>query len=422
MSLILILCLYTLALISISCAQILFLKKERAKAPIILDASDYVKSANIAIENEKFSIFSSLYSLVIKILWLSFGFLWLKSIFIDPANSAVTSSILISSSTNAAHTGTSLNLTLDNTLFLLAFLLISSVLNLPLSYYESFIKDKKQGFSTLTLATFIKDTLKSLVLTALIGFVLLFALVFCYEFLGAWWWLAAFGVALCVALIANILYPTLIAPLFNQMSPLDDERLRDQISALMQRCGFQSSGVFVMDASKRDKRLNAYFGGLFKSKRVVLFDTLLKALGTKELLAVLGHELGHFVHKDLLKMLLNMALMLFLLFFIFAHLPAFFYTQAHLDGVSAGVFALLFIFGDIVSFLLSPLINAQSRRNEFAADAHGAALTSKEDMQDALLCLAKENKAFVKTSKIYELFHLSHPSISERLDALEHLK
>ncbi len=404
MTLILILCLYALAQISISCAQIIFLKKERAKAPIILDESDYVTSANIAIENEKFSIFSSLYALIVKILWLSLGFLWLKNTLISQ------------------NSGPSASLVLENTLFLLAFLLISSLLNLPLSYYESFVKDKKQGFSTLTLTTFIKDTLKSLILTALIGFALLFALVFCYEFLGSLWWLAGFGVAFFVALLANIIYPTLIAPLFNKMSPLKDESLNAQISALMKRCGFQSSGVFVMDASKRDKRLNAYFGGLFKSKRVVLFDTLLKALSTKELLAVLGHELGHFVHKDLLKMLLNATVMLFLLFFIFAHLPEFFYTQSHLDGVSAGVFALLFIFGDIVGFLLSPLLNAQSRHNEFAADAHGAALTSNEDMQSALLCLAKENKAFVKTSKIYEIFHLGHPSIDERLRALKCLK
>lgn len=397
MTLITILCLYTLALVSISFIQISFLKKERLKKAIILDEKDYVEAANIAVENEKFSIFSNIYALVLKIFWLSFGFLWLKSFLI------------------------STNSTLENTLFLLSFILIMSLLNLPLSYYESFVKDKKQGFSTLTLATFIKDTLKSLILTAIIGFILLFMLVFCYKFLGSLWWLTAFGVAFIVALLANIIYPTIIAPLFNKMSPLQDENLNAQISALMKRCGFQSNGVFVMDASKRDKRLNAYFGGLFKSKRVVLFDTLLKALNTKELLAVLGHELGHFVHKDLIKMLVNAAIMLFLLFFIFAHLPEFFYTQSHLDGVNAGVFALLFIFGDIVSFVLSPLINAQSRHNEFAADAHGASLTSNEDMQSALVYLAKENKAFVKTSKIYEIFHLSHPSIDERLRALKRL-
>ena len=202
------------------------------------------------------------------------------------------------------------------------------------------------------------------------------------------------------------------------MQKLDDEALQSEISALMNKCGFNSNGIFVMDASTRDKRLNAYFGGLFKSKRVVLFDTLLKALNTKQLLAVLGHELGHFVHKDLIKGLFNGALMLFLLFFIFAHLPEFFYTQSHLDGVNAGVFALLLIFSEVFSLIFSPFVNFMSRKNEFNADKHGAKMTSNNDMREALLVLAKENKAFVKTSKLYELFHLSHPSIDERLKAL----
>ena len=203
----------------------------------------------------------------------------------------------------------------------------------------------------------------------------------------------------------------------------------------MNKCGFSSKGVLVLDASTRDKRLNAYFGGLFKSKRVVLFDTLLKAMSARQLLAVLGHELGHFVHKDLLKGLLNGALMIFLLFFIFAHLSEIssflglpdFYEQANLvfagengtnEPLKSGVFVLLLLLGEVFSFVFAPFINAMSRKHEFAADKHGAQMTSSSDMREALLVLAKENKAFVKSSKLYELFHLSHPSIDERLKAL----
>ncbi|MCW0225847.1 M48 family metallopeptidase [Campylobacter lari] len=395
MTLITILCIYTAFLVFISYVQISFLKKEREKQAIILNEQDYKNAANIAIENEKYKIFSNIYNLIINIVWLSFGFLYLKEIFIKE------------------------NSTLENTLFLLAFLFIISILNLPLSYYESFVKDKKHGFSNMTLALFVKDSIKSLALMLVFGFLIIYALVFCFEFFNTYWWVVAFALSFIIILIINLIYPTLIAPMFNKMKKLEDENLLEKITNLMQKCGFSANGVYVIDASKRDKRLNAYFGGLFKSKRVVLFDTLLNALKEKELIAVLGHELGHFVHKDLLKMLFASALMLFALFFIFAHLPSFFYIESHLDGVNAGVFALLLIFGNIFTFIVSPLLNKMSQKNEFNADLHGAKLSSKEDMKNALIALAKENKAFIKTSKIYTFFHLSHPCIYDRIKALQ---
>ncbi|NDJ26955.1 M48 family metallopeptidase [Campylobacter sp. MIT 19-121] len=394
MILALILCVYTLVFVGISYAQIRFLKQEKDKQAIILDEKTYKEAAQIGIENEQFKIFSHIYTLILYLFWLFFGFFWLKNVLISQ------------------------NSVLENTLFLLAFLFINTLANLPLSIYEDFVKNKKQGFSNMNVTLFIKDTLKSLVLLAVFGFLLLYALVFCYEFLGQFWWVWAFVLSFVVILFINLLYPTLIAPLFNKMSPLEDSSLLAKIDTLMQKCGFSAKGVFMMDASKRDKRLNAYFGGLFKSKRVVLFDTLLKALNENQLLAVLGHELGHFVHKDLIKGLFSSALMIFVLFFVFAHLPEFFYTQSGLQGVNAGVFALFIIFSEVFSLIFSPLVNLLSRKNEFNADKHGALMTSKEDMKNALFVLAKENKAFVKTSKIYEFFHLSHPSIDKRIKAL----
>lgn len=394
MTLIVILCIYTALFAFISYKQIRFLEVQREQKAEILSEENYKNAANIAIENEKFKMFSSFYTLIVNIAWIGFGFYYLKELFISE------------------------NTRLENTLFLLAFLVIGSVLTLPLSVYESFIKDKAHGFSNMTLALFIKDTIKSLFLMLIFGFIIIYALLFCYDFFGTLWWVAAFVFSFGVILIVNLIYPTLIAPIFNKMQKLEDENLLSKISSLMQKCGFNANGIYVMDASKRDKRLNAYFGGLFKSKRVVLFDTLLKALNEKELLAVLGHELGHFVHKDIIKALFNGALMMFILFFIFAHLPNFVYEESHLDGVKGGVFALLLIFGNVFSFIFSPFINAMSRKNEFAADEHGAKITSKEDMKNALIALARENKAFIKTSKIYTLFHLSHPSISDRIKAL----
>ncbi|EFP6868608.1 M48 family metallopeptidase [Campylobacter jejuni] len=394
MTLIAILCLYTALLSWISYAQIRFLEREKDKQAQILSEKDYQNAADIAIENEKFKLFSNFYNLIINIAWIGFGFLYLKE-------------LLISSNTR-----------FENTLFLLSFLIITSILNLPLSIYESFIKDKAHGFSNMTVKLFIKDTMKSLILTLIFGFLILYTLLFCYDFFGTFWWIAAFIFAFCIIVIINLIYPTLIAPIFNKMKKLDDENLLKKISSLMKQCGFSANGVYVIDASKRDKRLNAYFGGLFKSKRVVLFDTLLKALNERELLAVLGHELGHFVHKHIIKALFNGAITMFLLFFVFANLPEFVYLESHLEGVNGGVFALLFILANIFSFLISPMLNALSRKNEFAADQHGAKVTSKEDMKNALIALARENKAFIKTSKIYTFFYLSHPSISDRIKAL----
>ncbi|BEK24222.1 M48 family metallopeptidase [Campylobacter jejuni] len=394
MTLIAILCLYTALLSWISYAQIRFLEREKDKQAQILSEKDYQNAADIAIENEKFKLFSNFYNLIINIAWIGFGFLYLKE-------------LLILNNTR-----------FENTLFLLSFLIITSILNLPLSIYESFIKDKAHGFSNMTVKLFIKDTMKSLILTLIFGFLILYALLFCYDFFGTFWWIAAFIFAFCIIVIINLIYPTLIAPIFNKMKKLDDENLLKKISSLMKQCGFSANGVYVIDASKRDKRLNAYFGGLFKSKRVVLFDTLLKALNERELLAVLGHELGHFVHKDIIKALFNGVIIMFLLFFVFANLPEFVYLESHLEGVNGGVFALLFILANIFNFLISPMLNALSRKNEFAADQHGAKVTSKEDMKNALIALARENKAFIKTSKIYAFFYLSHPSISDRIKAL----
>ncbi|AXP08696.1 M48 family metallopeptidase [Campylobacter hepaticus] len=394
MTLIAILCLYTALVSWISYNQIHFLEKEKQEKAQILNEKDYKQAANIAIENEKFKLFSNFYTLIVNIAWIGFGFFYLKELFI---------------STNSL---------LENTLFLLTFLILTSILNLPLNIYESFIKDKAHGFSNMTIKLFIKDSLKNLVLTLIFGFLILYALLFCYDFFGNLWWIGAFIFSFSIIVIINLIYPTLITPIFNKMQKLDDENLLNKINKLMQQCGFNANGIYIMDASKRDKRLNAYFGGLFKSKRVVLFDTLLQALNEKELLAVLAHELGHFVHKDIIKTLFNSALTIFLLFFVFAHLPEFVYLESHLEGVKSGVFALLFIFSNIFSFFISPILNALSRKNEYAADRHGAKMTSKEDMKNALISLAKENKAFIKTSKIYTFFYLTHPSISDRLKAL----
>ena len=197
MTLITILCIYTAFYSLISINQILFLKKEKCKQAEILSEKDYEEAANISIENEKFQLFSAFYNLIINIAWISFALSYLKDFFIKE------------------------NSILENTLFLLAFLFITMLLSLPLGIYKSFIKDKKQGFSNMTVALFIKDSIKSLILVLIFGFLITYALLFCYSFFGSAWWIWAFVFSFLLILLINLIYPTLIAPIFNKMKKLE---------------------------------------------------------------------------------------------------------------------------------------------------------------------------------------------------------
>jgi len=174
-----------------------------------------------------------------------------------------------------------------------------------------------------------------------------------------------------------------------------------------------------MDASKRDTRLNAYFAGLGKSKRVVLFDTLLKKLTKEEILAVLGHELGHFKHKDILKNIAVVGVMLFVIFYIFGHLPDALFNELHIPKNGVNIVILALLLSDMIFFVLQPLVNMISRHNEFEADKMGSELVSKKDLASALEKLVSENKHFPKVSKIYSFIHYTHPPILERLEKLK---
>ena len=222
-----------------------------------------------------------------------------------------------------------------------------------------------------------------------------------------------------VALVINLIYPTLIAPIFNKMQPLEDGELKSRIEGLLAQCGFKSSGVFTIDASKRDNRLNAYFGGLGATKRVVLFDTLVKKLSLEEIIAVLGHELGHFKHKDILKMIALSAVMLFAMFFIFGNIPDAAYGALGLSPAGGGTIVFLLLFSPIFGFLFSPISSYFSRANEFGADKFAGEISNKADMISALKKLGSENKAFPKAHPLYAFVYHSHPSLFERINELE---
>ena len=389
---------YAIYKIFLANLQLNFVQTNLAKPAVILSEADYKKAGNVAITNLKFEIFSLIVGLVIAIFWLIYGVGALQSFIYAKFGTGV----------------------LAQSLFVMAFILLGAMIELPLEIYATFIKDKKLGFSTITPKIFIIDKIKALVLTLIFGFAVIFALVFCVQNLGQFWWIYGFALSFALILLINLIYPTLIAPLFNKMSPLESGELKEQIEALLGKCGFKSSGVFVIDAGKRDNRLNAYFGGLGASKKVVLFDTLIKKLTSNEILAVLGHELGHFKHGDILKNIALSAVMLGVIFGVFGNL-----TNAKIlgalnlvrDGGATLVFIMLFL--PILQSFFEPIISKFSRMHEFGADEFASSVQGKDDMISALKKLGSENKAFPISHKIYSAVYHSHPSLYERIEELK---
>ncbi|AQW87680.1 peptidase, M48 family [Campylobacter pinnipediorum subsp. caledonicus] len=385
---------YVCAKTYISLLQINFIKKHSKEEAVVLEQSEYENAAKIAIENQKFDIFSNIFSVTISLLWLGFG---LKILF---ANTVKTDSIL------------------ENVIFVVSFLLINTIIELPLSVYEKFVKDKKQGFSNVTPKIFITDLIKSMLLMLVFGSAFIWLIIICIENLGTLWWLWAFLLSFAIILTINLIYPTIIAPIFNKVTPLEDGELKSSIQDLLLSLGFKSSGVFTLDASKRDNRLNAYFGGLGKTKRVVLFDTLIKKLNLDEIIAVLGHELGHFKHKDIIKMIVLSSIMIFALFAIFGNISDSIYQDIGMPS-SGGVIVFLMIFSPIFNFFFNPIMAFISRKNEFNADKFGSKIKDKDSMISALKKLGSENKAFPKSHQLYSTLYHSHPSLYERIERLK---
>jgi len=232
------------------------------------------------------------------------------------------------------------------------------------------------------------------------------------------WWLWGFILLFSIAIIVNIIYPTIIAPIFNKFNPLEEGELRDAIVSLMESAGLKSDGIFVMDASKRDSRLNAYFGGLGKSKRVVLFDTLIAKLNRDELLAVLGHELGHFSHGDIWKNIALMGGLLFVSFFLLGHLPDELFTTMGTIPNAGVKIAMMILLLPVISFIFTPVMSFVSRHNEYAADEFGSQMGGRENLISALMKLVTENKSFPKSHPLVIFFYYTHPPIIERLKEL----
>jgi len=309
---------------------------------------------------------------------------------------------------------------------LAGFTLVGSLLELPFDLWGTFRLEQRFGFNRTTPRLFFADLLKGLLLGALIGLPLAALILWIMQASGPWWWWWAWCAWAGFNLVLMVLYPTLIAPMFNKFEPLADAALADRVQALMKRCGFAAKGLFVMDGSRRSAHGNAYFTGLGAAKRVVFFDTLLAKLTVGEVEAVLAHELGHFKHKHITQRIVTMLGLslagLALLGWLYGQQA--FYTglgvQPNIGVPNAALALLLFMMVvPVFGFFVSPLAARLSRRHEFQADAYACQQASGADLAAALLKLHEDNAATLTPDPVYVKFYYSHPPASERLAAMK---
>lgn len=307
---------------------------------------------------------------------------------------------------------------------LAGFTLISSLVNLPCSIYATFKIEARFGFNNMTPRLFVLDLVKSAFISALIGLPLMTLILWLMGKMGSNWWLWVWAVWVGFSLFMMLAYPTFIAPLFNKFEPLADGELKQRIEALLLRCGFKSSGVYVMDGSKRSSHGNAYFTGLGQSKRIVFFDTLLKQLAPQETEAVLAHELGHFKCCHVLQRLAWMfTLALGLLWLLGQSMQQlWFYQGLGVSTAGAAVALLLFFTAlPVFTFIFAPAASWLSRRQEFEADAYAVHHASGNDLIQALVKLYRDNASTLTPDPLFSMFYYSHPPAAIRIAALRSL-
>ena len=307
---------------------------------------------------------------------------------------------------------------------MLSFMLLLTIIALPFSLYSTFSLEQRFGFNQTTTKTFIGDLIKQVLLSIAIGTPLLALILWLMIESGPQWWLYVWATWFSFSLLMMWAYPAFIAPIFNKFSPLEDKELVERIKTLMARCGFSSSGIFVMDGSKRSRHGNAYFTGLGRNKRIVFFDTLLNELNGDEIEAVLAHELGHFHHKHIPKRLLQVALISLSSLAILGWLSdqLWFYSALGVSTPSAHQALILFMLVlPLVSFFIQPLMSSGSRKHEYQADSFAAEKSSAQDLVSALVKLYQENANTLTPDVLYSAFHDSHPPAPVRIAYLNHL-
>ena len=300
--------------------------------------------------------------------------------------------------------------------------LISSILNLPFSLYQTFVIEERFGFNQTTLKTWLIDLVKTTVLIVAIGVPLLATILWLMNQAGDNWWVYAWLVWMSFSLFMIWAYPVFIAPLFNKFNQLEDSSLRVRIEELLQRCGFQSQGVFVVDGSRRSSHGNAYFTGFGKNKRIVFYDTLLESLSADEVEAVLAHELGHFKRNHIKKSLLLSCAISILGFALLAWLMRsdWFYSSLGVEVASTHTALLLFmLIMPVFTYFVSPLFSALSRKHEFEADEFAHSNSDYKALISALVSLYRDNASTLTPDPVHSMFYDSHPPATIRINHLE---
>lgn len=373
----------------------------------IYDEEKYHKWLNYSLDTHQFSQVQRGVSLIIMLVFLVFGvFGWLESLTM----------------------GWSGNTILQTLYFLGIYMVFSMVISIPFRYYQQFVIEAKYGFNKTTKKTFIFDYIKRLILTVVFGGGIIAGLQAIYQLVldrqgGIWSFIGLAWVAAAILVMILFLFLNrLLIRLFNKVTPLPEGELREKIEALAHQVGFNLKALYVMDASKRSTKLNAFFTGIGKTKEVVLFDTLIEKMSTDEILAVLAHELGHSVHKDVIRMLLQQLLILGLyvgLLGVVLSVPSL-HTSFGLTDVHVGFSVILFmILISPIELILGIPLNYLSRVAEYKADAFSASITSKEAMRSALIVLYQQNLSNLNPHKSAILLYYSHPAVADRLGALQ---
>lgn len=388
--------------------SILNYKNRNAKIPEelvdIYDMEKYVDWKNYYMENFFLQLISSSINFIIILMFLSL------SIF----NKLYTFALDIT-----------MNVPLQSLIVIGFYFLINYVIDLIFSYYSVFTIENKYGFNKMTKKTFIMDKIKSLILTIIFGGGAVYGIVQLYLSSGNLFFFIAWGSSILIMLFINISYTKLFVPLFNKLRPLDDSPLKDKIYAFAEKVGYEISKISVIDASKRSTKLNAYFSGFGKVKRIVLYDTLIEKMSEEEIIAVLAHEIGHNKHKHIIFNLIQMVLMLsiYMLGIMIFLDNEVFSLAFDFSEISYGFNLILYmIFLSVVTLIINIPLSYISRKFEYQADAYAAQNYSDEMLISALKVLSRENFSNLTPHPLYVKFYYSHPPLKERIANIKSLK
>ena len=309
-------------------------------------------------------------------------------------------------------------------LLIIAVMVLSSIVEMPMGLYKTFVIDEKYGFNRMTFGIFISDLIKQSILGLIIGLPVLYFSLWIIGNLGDLWWLWLWVFISAFNFIMLAVYPLFIAPLFNKFEPMKNKTLANQIEKLLNKCGFESSGLFVMNGSLRSNHGNAYFTGFGKSKRIVFFDTLLEKLSGKEIEAVLAHELGHFHHNHVKKRIILMFLVSFIGLYILGLLKesAWFYEGLGVSTMTDANALLLFLLvSPLFVFFIRPVMAYYSRLNEFEADEYACKFAKSQDLKQSLVKLYRDNASTLTPDPLHSSFYDSHPPALLRIQAIDRL-